>query len=66
MILAPPIPDLPSPCNQVCTIDPVTQLCQGCARTLGEIAAWGSASPAEKHAILAQLERRQSVSSMST
>ncbi|WP_292938009.1 MULTISPECIES: DUF1289 domain-containing protein [unclassified Novosphingobium] len=44
----------------------MTQICRGCARTLGEIAAWGGASAAEKNAILAQVAQRQSVSSTST
>jgi uncharacterized protein len=33
-------PDVPSPCIGVCRMDPVTQLCEGCLRTLDEIAAW--------------------------
>lgn len=40
-----PPPDakpVPSPCISVCRIDPVTGLCEGCLRTLSEIAAWGS------------------------
>jgi predicted Fe-S protein YdhL (DUF1289 family) len=32
---------VPSPCNSVCRIDPDTELCQGCLRTLDEVAAWG-------------------------
>ncbi len=58
--------DPPSPCNKVCTIDPVTQICRGCARTLGEIADWAGASAVEKRMILAQIALRQSVSSTST
>ncbi|MCC6941500.1 MAG: DUF1289 domain-containing protein [Novosphingobium sp.] len=58
--------DPPSPCNKVCTIHPVTKICRGCARTLGEIAAWGGASTVEKRAILAQIAQRQSASSTST
>jgi predicted Fe-S protein YdhL (DUF1289 family) len=30
---------------------PETKLCQGCLRTLDEIGCWGSATPAEQHAI---------------
>ena len=33
-------PDVPSPCVGVCRMDPVRQLCEGCWRTLDEIAAW--------------------------
>jgi predicted Fe-S protein YdhL (DUF1289 family) len=32
--------DLPSPCVSVCVMDAQSQLCSGCLRTLGEIAAW--------------------------
>jgi uncharacterized protein len=42
-----PVPDLtlspvPSPCVNVCRIDAATGLCEGCTRTLDEIAAWAS------------------------
>jgi predicted Fe-S protein YdhL (DUF1289 family) len=36
-----PDADVPSPCISVCRMDPVTELCEGCLRTLDEIAAWG-------------------------
>lgn len=48
----------PSPCTGVCTIDPASTLCQGCARTLAEITAWYRAGPAEKQAILVRCEKR--------
>lgn len=52
-----------SPCTGTCTLDPLTRLCQGCARTMDEIMAWPSASAAQKHAILAAIgQRGQSVS----
>jgi predicted Fe-S protein YdhL (DUF1289 family) len=50
----------PSPCIQVCVLDPVTGFCIGCGRTGDEIAAWPSASEAEKAAILAPLAGRLS------
>ena len=37
----PPGQPVPSPCNNVCRIDPATGWCEGCLRTLDEIAAWG-------------------------
>ncbi len=53
----------PSPCTGTCTLDPLSALCRGCARTMDEIMAWPSASAARKHAILAALgPRHQSVS----
>ena len=32
--------DVPSPCLSVCRLDPDSEWCQGCFRTLDEIAAW--------------------------
>jgi len=47
-----------SPCNKVCTIDRATGWCRGCGRTLGEIAAWASATEAEQRAIADRLAAR--------
>ena len=43
---------IPSPCINVCQLDPRTGLCEGCLRSGGEIARWLAASDAEKSAIL--------------
>ena len=51
--------DVASPCINVCTLDPATQVCLGCFRTLDEIAAWGTASNAERAAIRVELPRRR-------
>jgi len=48
-----------TPCIKVCTIDPHTGLCQGCARTLDEIAQWSIYSPATRRRIMAELPLRQ-------
>jgi predicted Fe-S protein YdhL (DUF1289 family) len=40
-VAAEPGGDVPSPCISVCRMDPVSELCEGCFRTLDEIAAWG-------------------------
>jgi predicted Fe-S protein YdhL (DUF1289 family) len=48
-----------SPCTNVCVIDPGTGLCQGCGRTLEEIAAWTSLSPAERRRIMDEVSARQ-------
>jgi uncharacterized protein len=50
--------DPPSPCIDVCRMDPRTGLCEGCLRTLDEIAAWSALSPEQKRAVLAQLPAR--------
>jgi len=40
-------------------MNPETELCEGCSRTLDEIAAWSAMSDAEKRAVLAQLPARR-------
>jgi uncharacterized protein len=45
-----------SPCISVCRLDPVSQICIGCGRTIAEIAAWPSLSEPERKAIIARLE----------
>ncbi|CAI1890537.1 DUF1289 domain-containing protein [Serratia marcescens] len=47
-----------SPCVSLCRIDDETQRCRGCRRTQAEIAAWPTASDAEKRAIWRRLELR--------
>jgi predicted Fe-S protein YdhL (DUF1289 family) len=46
-----------SPCNKVCTLDPISALCIGCGRTLAEIEAWSRLSSADRVRIMA-LPRR--------
>jgi predicted Fe-S protein YdhL (DUF1289 family) len=48
-----------SPCINICEIDPATRLCEGCHRSLEEIAAWADASDAEKRLILVAVEQRR-------
>jgi uncharacterized protein len=47
-----------SPCVGVCIIDEATGLCEGCLRTLDEVAVWGSSSARQRRAILAAIDRR--------
>lgn len=49
-----------SPCIKICVIDPVRKLCQGCGRTLEEIAQWSRLAEAERLAIMATLDERLS------
>ena len=59
--LVPPEPaDVASPCTGVCVIGD-DDLCEGCARTLDEIAGWSSASFAARRAVLAMLPKRRSI-----
>lgn len=48
-----------SPCIDVCRMDPRSGLCEGCLRTLDEIAAWGTLSDAGKQAVWQRLEQRR-------
>jgi predicted Fe-S protein YdhL (DUF1289 family) len=34
--------DIPSPCVAICRMDDATGLCEGCLRSLDEIAAWSA------------------------
>jgi uncharacterized protein len=49
---------LPSPCINICRMDPASGLCEGCLRTLDEIAQWSTASESRKQAIWQQLKQR--------
>lgn len=56
---------VPSPCINVCKMNERSGLCEGCLRTLDEIAIWGQASNRQKLAILAQVvERREAAASL--
>jgi len=50
-----------SPCNSVCRIDPRSGLCEGCYRTLDEIARWSAIDDAQKLAMrdVLRLRRRE-------
>ena len=49
---------LPSPCISVCRMDASGGLCEGCLRTLDEIAAWGTMDNRSKRAVWALIEQR--------
>jgi predicted Fe-S protein YdhL (DUF1289 family) len=53
----PPSDDLASPCVRNCCLDD-HDVCMGCGRSLEEIVAWGTASDADKRAILARSRAR--------
>jgi hypothetical protein len=59
VIDAPIMHSPPSPCTGVCRIDQSTGWCEGCRRTLGEIADWPMLSGEEKRQVLARLEQRE-------
>jgi predicted Fe-S protein YdhL (DUF1289 family) len=49
-----------SPCIGVCRIDAGTGLCEGCLRTLDEIAAWGVLDDDARRDVWAAIRRRAS------
>ena len=50
--------DAPSPCISICRLDAGSGLCEGCFRTGGEIAAWSSASDADKRRLWKTIAQR--------
>lgn len=52
------VPAVPSPCISVCQMDEATGWCRGCARTIDEIAAWGTLDDDAKRAVWARLQQR--------
>ena len=52
------MPIIESPCTKICTLDPVSGLCLGCGRTLGEIEHWGNLSAAERTRLMMELPER--------
>jgi hypothetical protein len=51
--------DVPSPCVNVCRMNEATRLCEGCFRTLDEIACWSGYTREEKLAVRAKLDARK-------
>ena len=43
--------DVPSPCISICKLDSATEFCEGCFRTLDEIAAWSRLDDESKRAV---------------
>ena len=53
---------VPSPCLSICRVDAASGLCEGCFRTLDEIAAWGMLRDPERRAIWQVIQQRASQS----
>lgn len=47
-----------SPCIKICIMDAASGLCQGCGRTLDEIAGWTLLDEAARKTLMAELPRR--------
>jgi hypothetical protein len=48
-----------SPCVDICRMDRASGLCEGCLRTIDEIAAWSRLDEAGRAAVLQQLPARR-------
>ncbi len=48
-----------SPCNSVCTINAASGLCEGCFRTLDEIAGWSVMDDDARRSVLAAIGDRR-------
>ncbi|MES2753771.1 MAG: DUF1289 domain-containing protein [Pseudomonadota bacterium] len=51
-----PVEPIASPCVNICSID--GDYCEGCRRTLDEIARWTTMTPAERERVMAELPAR--------
>jgi predicted Fe-S protein YdhL (DUF1289 family) len=47
-----------TPCIAVCLMDPRSNLCFGCGRTLNEIARWHGMQSSERLSVMAELPAR--------
>jgi predicted Fe-S protein YdhL (DUF1289 family) len=52
-----PVQTIESPCVNICTIGK-DRLCEGCRRSINEIAQWSRLTPAERDAVMAALPNR--------
>lgn len=48
-----------SPCINICAISDETGMCEGCYRTIDEIASWSRMNPDERRGVMAQLPARK-------
>lgn len=48
-----------SPCTNLCVLNPRKGWCEGCGRTLDEIANWSAMTAAEKWSVLRAIQARR-------
>lgn len=54
-----PLHAVPSPCIAVCAMNPASDFCDGCQRTIDEIAAWSTMDNTEKRQVWARIGQRR-------
>ena len=52
-------PPVPSPCVSICRMNDRSGLCEGCWRTLQEIAAWSTLGDEDKRTVWRLIEQRK-------
>lgn len=52
-------PGVASPCIKLCRMDEILGMCEGCYRTLDEIAGWSGYTNAEKLQVLKRVAERK-------
>ena len=57
-VLTQPQPHVPSPCLSVCVMDPQTEVCAGCWRSLEEIGVWSRISDEAKRQVWQRILQR--------
>lgn len=57
-VLTKPQPNVPSPCLSVCVMDPQTEVCAGCWRSLEEIGVWSRISDEAKRQVWQRILQR--------
>ena len=50
-----------TPCVNVCVMNTATGQCEGCRRTIAEIASWSRLTPEERYRIMAELPSRKAL-----
>lgn len=53
--------EVASPCVGLCRIEPASQWCEGCFRTLDEITVWSRLDDTSKRQVIALLPLRQNL-----
>jgi uncharacterized protein len=54
-------PEVPSPCVDVCAMNTSTGLCEGCLRTIEEIANWSALNNDTKRLVLRNVAARRAM-----